>query len=151
VWYVYVTDMERLPLQVLIGPGEEAVSYEDEFIAGLTDFELDANTHVHTVFSCANCFPRRSGHRIPSISKEYPLRIYVGDDVNEIVVSYDGMQLSHLGPLYVVLGATRKRIVRITSYVPLPDYLNTALLDLGVEVIVQPPDVPTAGDADARL
>jgi hypothetical protein len=146
--------MEQLPLTILIGPVEEAVLFENEVIAGLTDFELDASKFVRTTFSCCNCFPRRSGHRAPNQEKgieAYPLRIYVGDDVNEISVNFQGKPISHLGPLYIALGATRKRIVRITSYVPLPDELNTALLDLGVEVIVQPPDVPTAGGTDARL
>ena len=143
--------MERLPLSILIGPVEEAILFENEIVAGLTDFELDTSKHVRTTFSCCNCFPRRSGHGIRSHS-EYPLRIHVGDNVNEIVVAYEGKQLSLLGPLYIALGATRKRIVRITSYVPFPDELNTALLDLGVEVIVQPPDDPqSAGGLDASL
>ena len=143
--------MERLPLSILISPVEEVVLFENEIVAGLTDFELDTTKHVRTTLSCANCFPRRSGHSVHSHS-EYPLRIHIGDDVNEIVVAYDGKQLSHLGPLYIALGTTRKRIVRITSYVPLPDKLNTALLDLGVEVIVQPPDdTQSAGDLDASL
>lgn len=144
--------MERLPLTILIGPTEEAILWEGEIIAGLTDFELDASNLVRATYTVrGNCFPRPSGHKVRS-HNEYPLRIHVGDDVNEVVTAHKGRPFGFLRSVYVALKATQKRIVRITSYVPLPDDLNTALLDLGVEVIVQPPDdTQSAGGPDARL
>ena len=141
--------MERLPLSILIGPEDEAVVYGRELIAGLTRFVLDTSTCVLTTFQCANCFPRSSGHR--PLLDDYPLRIYVGDNVNEIIVSYKGSRLSHLGTLYIALNAKSKRLIRITSYRPFPDELNTALLDLNVEIIVQSPNEQADGDPDARL
>jgi hypothetical protein len=143
--------MERLPLHIILGPDEELVLVNGEIVAGVTDFELDASTHVKTTFTCVNCFPRPSGHRVGEPGK-YPLHIYVGDDVNEIVVSLNGKPVGMLREIQVKLSTTQKRIVRITSYVPLPEELEVALLDLGVEIIVQPPDTEeSAGGQDAHL
>lgn len=131
--------MEHLPLTVLIGPQQELVTWEGEVVAGLTAFKLDGRQVLRTSYSCANCFPRPSGHRVQDIDR-FPLRIYADDDVNHIRVSYEGRPISNLGEVYIELDVDQKRIVRLLSYVPFPEDLNTALLDLGVEVIVQPPD-----------
>lgn len=146
--------MERLPLNILVGPDEEAVLFNNEIIAGLTSFELTAADVVRTSYVCVNCFPRPSGHRIEraKMDNTYPLHIYVGDDVNEILVSYAGKPIGMLRDVQVKLSTTQKRLVRLTSYVPLPEELEVALLDLGVEIIVQPPDTEeSAGGSDAHL
>jgi hypothetical protein len=144
--------MERLPLTILLGLTEEVVLWEGDVIAGLTDFTLDADMLVRATYTVrGNCFPRRSGNRIREPGK-FPLHIHVGDDVNEIVIAYEGRPFGLLRNLYVALKATEKRILRITTYALLPDELNTALLDLGTEVIVQPPDdPPSTGGVDASL
>jgi hypothetical protein len=143
--------MEQLPLHVILGPDEELVLFNGEIVAGVTHFELNAHTHVETTFKCVNCFPRPSGHRVKEPGK-YPLHLYVGDNVNEVVVSLDGKPIGMLREIQVKLSTTQKRIVRLTSYVPLPEELEVALLDLGVEIIVQPPDTEeSAGGSDAHL
>jgi hypothetical protein len=146
--------MERLPLHVLIGPAEEAVLYENEVIAGLTYFHLHIREQlIQTTFKCKNCFPRRSGQRLPSNAKEeFPLCFYIGDNANDTLLGYDGTLLGHLREIYIILSTASQRVVRLTFQQPLPDDLNTALLDLGVEVIVQSPDADSAlGDVDAHL
>jgi hypothetical protein len=143
--------MERLPLSVLIGSEEEAVLYNDEVVAGLTAFMLTTDQVIKTSFTCVNCFPRPSGHRIRDIGK-YPLRIRAGDDVNNVMLTYKGRPISALRELLVVLNAEAKRTIRVTTYTPIPEPAHTALLDLGVEVIVQPPDdTQAAGGEDAHL
>lgn len=143
--------MERLPLNILLGPDEEAVLINGEIIANLTEFELTARDKVETRYVCVNCFPRPSGHRVKEAAS-YPLHIYVGDNVNEIVVGYNGKSIGMLRDIQVKLSVAQKRIVRLTSYVPFPDDLGAALLDLGVEIIVEPPDTKeSAGGADAHL
>lgn len=144
--------MEQLPLTILIDATDEAVLFENDLIAGLIDFELDTSEPkcVKTTFVCTNCFPRRSGHRVSQHDK-YPLRIHVGNDPQQVLLTYAGRPISHFRNLYLMLSATRKRIIRITACKPLPKGLNTALLDLGVEIIVQSADMPTAGDIDACL
>jgi hypothetical protein len=143
--------MEALPLSVLIGPKEELVLFNDEIVAGLTFFELDASDRIRTTFTCTNCFPRPSGHRVREIGK-YPLRIRTGDDIDHAMVTYVGRPISGVRKVFVCLNAAVKRTVRVTTYTKLPDKLNTALLDLGVEVIVQSPDADQAlGDVDANL
>ena len=146
--------MERLPLTVCIGAEEEAVLYENEIVAGLVDFKLDAHQIVKTHYVVVNCFPRPSGQRIQpaKLNADYPLRIHVGDDVNQVLVSLHGKPIGSLRDIQVKLSTTQKRIVRLTSYNPLPEELEVALLDLGVEVIVQPPDSEqSAGAPDAHL
>jgi hypothetical protein len=141
--------MERLPLNILLGPDKEVVLINGEVIAGLTDFELSARERIETRYVCVNCFPRPSGHRVPEPGK-YPLHIYVGDNVNDVLVSHVGKPIGMLRDIQVKLSTTQKRIVRLTSYTPLPEDLEVALLDLGVEVIVEPPDL-SAGGEDAHL
>lgn len=146
--------MERLPLNILLGSDEEAVLFNNEIVAGLTSFELDAAKVVKTSYVCVNCFPRPSGHRIEraKMDSTYPLHIYVGDNVNEMLVSLNGKPIGALREIQVKLSTTQKRLVRLTSYVPLPEDLEVALLDLGVEIIVQPPDTEeSAGGQDAHL
>lgn len=147
--------MDALPLTVLIGPEDELVVWEGEALAGLHRFILDtmdstgSEMPLRTVFTCSGCFPRKSGQRVTNLIK-YPLRIYADDDLQHLRVSYGGRPISHLGGLYISLSATQKRIVRITSYIPFPEDLRVALLDLGVEIIVEPPD-QSAGAIDASL
>lgn len=147
--------MERLPLIICIGPVEEAVLYENELVAGLVDFTLDASSVVKTSYTVINCFPRPSGHSIQDKAKAneaFPLRIYVGDDINEIRVSLHGKPVGFIRGAQVKLSTTQKRMVRITSYTPLPKEAEAALLDLGVEIIVEPPDeTAQAGGQDAHL
>ena len=146
--------MERLPLHILVGPAEEAVLYEGQLVAGLKRFELYTREDVvQTTFECTNCFPRPSGHRLQQDAREeFPLRLYVGDRRDEILVSYDGTAIGHVREIYTALSTQSKRVMRITFAKPLPDDLHTALLDLGVEVVVQSPDADSAlGDVDAHL
>ena len=132
--------MPTLPLTILIGPenDEEVVLYEGEVIARVTAFTLDTGPILTTHFTCANCFPRKSGHSPPKPLSSYPLRIYADDDIKNLHISYLGRPIGHLSNVHVHLSATAKRIIRFTSYNPLPEELRQALLDLGVELIVQP-------------
>lgn len=147
--------MERLPLEICVGPVEEAVLYERELVAGLTEFELDASNFIKTRFTCVNCFPRRSGHGVQDhalMTKAYPLRIYVGDDVNQIRISLNGRPIGRIRNIQVKLSTTAKRVIRLTSDISLPEEAERALLDLGVEIIVQPPAIKqSTGDSDAHL
>ena len=136
--------MEQLPLCIYVGPVEEAVLYANELVAGLVEFQLKAdadNPTIRTSYEVVNCFPRPSGHGVQDragADEAFPLRIYVGDDVNTISVSFKGRPFSALSGIYVKLSTTQKRIIRITSYNPFPEELEIALLDLGVELIVEP-------------
>lgn len=150
--------MERLPLTIYIGPAEDCVLFENEIVAGLVEFALDVNVDTPTVrtsHTVLNCFPRPSGHRMQDKAKadrSFPLHIYAGDTAASILVSLHGRPLGRLRDIQVKLSTTQKRLVRITSYTPLPDEAEAALLDLGVEIIVEPPDTaPTAGGSDAHV
>lgn len=141
--------MGTLPLQVFIGPQNEIIAYNNEIVAGLTEFELDTDPHIQTTYKCANVFPRQSGHRVmPGQNDNYPLRIYAGDNVDELLVGVQdklfGVVIRHL---HIKLSATEKRLVRLTTHLPLPDVSKLILLDLGVELIVEPPE----GDMNAHL
>lgn len=137
--------MARLPLAIHVSPDEELVTFNGEIIAHLTSFELDLKSHVQTTFRCVGCFPRLSGRRIQEPT-QHLLRIYVGDDVNDTLVTCKGRPVSLLRDIQIRLSATQKRIIRFTSYIPFPEELKVMLLDLGVELIVAPP-----GDENANL
>lgn len=141
----------HLPLIVLIGPesDDELVLYEGEIVARVSSFTLLADQILHTHFSCAaSCFPRKSGHRPTKALSAYPLRIYANDSVNEMITSYRGRPIGLFSRVHIKLSATEKRIVQFTSYNPLPEELRQALLDLGVELIVQPSLTPTTEETE---
>lgn len=125
---------------VLIGPNNEIIAYNNDVIAGLVEFTLDTDPHIKTVYSCANVFPRPSGHRVKAGAvDEYPLHIYAGDEPNAVLVGVKGKLYGVvLRRIQVHLHATKKRIIRLTTYLPLPEDSKLILLDLGVELIVEP-------------
>lgn len=141
--------MEPLPLSVLLGNAKEVILFKNGIVAGLLHFELDLTEYVKTSFVCSNCFPRPSGHIVHKL-EDFPLRIDVGDDRDQTTLTYKGKRLGSITNMYIVLSATDKRIIRLTASRELPDELNTALLDLGVEIIVQYPDT-TMENTDAHL
>jgi hypothetical protein len=143
--------MANYPLNVLLGPSEELVLIDGEIVAGLTEFELHTrNLTIETRYVCVNCFPRPSGHRVPELGK-YPLRIYAGDTTNDFLVTHGGRPLGALRAVHIKLSTTKKRIVQFTLGTPLPKELDTALLDLGVELIVTSADALATGVEDANL
>lgn len=133
------------PLRIHVGPELELLLFNNQPIGGLTHFELDFQSAqaIHTQYACAGCFPfllAEAPERSLS-NAEFPLRIYVGPPSDEtftdqhLNVWFYGRPLP-VRQILVQLHADAKRIIRMYLDTALPSEVLSALLDLGVEVIV---------------
>lgn len=133
------------PLRIHVGPKQELLLFNNQPLGGLTSFELDfkPGNVVYSKYECAGCFPfllTEAPERSLS-NKDFPLRIYVGPHSDETFTE-QGLNVWFYGrPLPVQAAQLRlhtqeKRIIRLTLTTELPQEVLEALLDLGVEVIV---------------
>lgn len=134
------------PLRIHVGPELELILFNNKLIGGLIAFELACAPEnvVHTKYDCAGCFPfllPEAPERSLS-NQDFPLRIYVGPHSDEdftqqlLNVWFYGRPLP-VQSLYLRLHGQEKRIIRLTLTTELPQDVFNALLDLGVEVIVE--------------
>lgn len=133
------------PLRIHVGTEQELLLFNNQPLGGLIAFELDfkPGNVVYSKYECAGCFPyllTEAPERSLS-NKDFPLRIYVGPHSDEkfteqtLNVWFYGRPLPvHAARLR--LHAQEKRIIRLTLTTELPQEVLNALLDLGVEVIV---------------
>ena len=133
------------PLRIHVGPELELLLFNNQPLGGLISFELDFKPRnvIYSKYECAGCFPyllTEAPERSLS-NKDFPLRIYVGPHSDEkfteqiLNVWFYGKPLPvHAAQLR--LHAQEKRIIRLTLTAELPQEVLNALLDLGVEVIV---------------
>jgi hypothetical protein len=115
----------------------------------LTEFELHAGVDqpLVTYYGVIGAFPNKQSDAPENTmsNKAYPLRISVGANADDVLVIYMSRPIGLLKEIYVRLfmhEGKPKRILRLTTY-KMPDELRDALLNLGVEVIIEPPAQPT--------
>jgi len=133
------------PLRIHVGPENELILFNNQPIGALTCFELDYNPDeiVRSTYECVGCFPyllAEAPERSLS-NKDFPLRIYVGPHSDAkfteqvLNVWFYGRPLA-VQRAFLRLHCDEKRIIRLTLTTELPQEVLDALLDLGVEVIV---------------
>ncbi len=133
------------PLRIHVGPDVELLLFNNQPIGALQCFELDfkPGNAVRSTYECVGCFPyllTEAPERSLS-NKEFPLRIYVGPRSDENFLQQELSVWFHSRPLpvqqaFLRLHGQEKRIIRLTLTSELPQEVLNALLDLGVEVIV---------------
>lgn len=133
------------PLRIHVGPEEELLLFNNQPLGGLISFELDFKQEsvVHSKYECAGCFPyllTAAPERSLS-NTAFPLRIYVGPRSDESFTQQE-LNVWFLGrplpvyQLFVQLHAEQKRIIRMYLTQQLPQEVLDALLNLGVEVVI---------------
>jgi len=133
------------PLRIHVGPEQELLLFNNQPLGGLVSFELDfkPDAVVYSKYECAGCFPfllTEAPERSLS-NQDFPLRIYVGPHSDETFTEQVLNVWFYGRPLPVQaaqlrLHAKEKRIIRLSMTAELPKEVLEALLDLGVEVIV---------------
>lgn len=115
-------------------------------LSTLRSFKLHAKTGeiLKTEYGVAGVFPAQTDAPDDALSNQaYPLRISASDDADELRVIYKNRPIGMLKEVFVYLHiqeptGTIKRQIRLVAHEML-DELRDELLDLGVEIIIEPP------------